>query len=133
MKPAADAVLVLITLIWGVTFVVVKDALAHADPFTFLGLRFGLAAVVAVALVHRRVFDRKLWAPASILAVFLFTGYELQTWGLVWTSPSRSAFVDLDGVLQASSRVGGRAWRRDRCGRPLPAHRSKYLAGDAPR
>lgn len=93
MKPAADAVLLLITLVWGVTFVVVKDALGHADPLTFLALRFGLGALAAALIVRRGLFDAALWRPAAVLSVLLFSGYQLQTWGLVWTAPSRSAFL----------------------------------------
>jgi drug/metabolite transporter (DMT)-like permease len=93
VKRAADAVLLGITVVWGVTFVVVKDALGHADPLTFLALRFGLAAIAGAVFVNRRLLDRSLWRPAAALSVFLVAGYQLQTWGLVWTSPSRSAFL----------------------------------------
>ena len=39
--------LALCTLIWGLTFVVVKDALSASDPFTFLTLRFALGALAS--------------------------------------------------------------------------------------
>jgi drug/metabolite transporter (DMT)-like permease len=93
VKPAADAVLLFITVIWGVTFVVVKDALGYADPLSYLALRFAVAALAAVLVVRGRLLERGLWRSAAVLGVFLFAGYQLQTWGLVWTSPSRSAFL----------------------------------------
>ncbi len=93
MKPAADAVLLGITVIWGVTFVVVKGALGHADPLTFLALRFTVGAIAAVVIARRALLDRALWKSASVLAAFLLTGYLLQTFGLAHTSPSRSAFL----------------------------------------
>ena len=42
----ADLLLVAATLIWGVTFVVIKDALTTATPLAFLTVRFAVAAVV---------------------------------------------------------------------------------------
>ena len=93
MKPAADAVLLFITVVWGITFVVVKGALGHADPLSFLALRFSLAALAAVLIARRQLLDPALWRPAALLGLCLIIGYQLQTWGLLWTSPSRSAFL----------------------------------------
>ena len=39
-KPKADLALMFCSLIWGVTFVVVKNALDHASVFVFLAVRF---------------------------------------------------------------------------------------------
>jgi drug/metabolite transporter (DMT)-like permease len=93
MRRSADALLVFVTFVWGTTYVVVKDSLGHADPLSFLALRFGLGALLGVILLRRRLLEKALWRPAAILAVFLFGGYALQTGGLVWTSPSRGAFL----------------------------------------
>ncbi|WP_371746031.1 DMT family transporter [Myxococcus sp. CA040A] len=95
----ADGALLFITLIWGVTFVVVKDALSFADPFTFLALRFGVGAVVLSALAGRQVFSPTNLRHGSVLATFLFLGFALQTWGLTLTTPSRSAFITGMAVL----------------------------------
>lgn len=93
MRRAADAVLLFITALWGITFVVVKGALGDADPMSFLALRFTLAAVVAVAIARRALKTPGLWKAAGVLGLCLVSGYALQTWGLVSTSPSRSAFL----------------------------------------
>lgn len=42
----ADILLVLVTLIWGTTFVVVKNAIETMGPFTYIAVRFFLAAMV---------------------------------------------------------------------------------------
>ncbi len=89
----AEALLVLITFIWGSTFVVVKDALHDASPLPFLTLRFVLAALLLFALMARRGVARKAILPGAILGVFLFGGYLGQTFGLVYTTPSKSAFI----------------------------------------
>lgn len=93
----ADLALVFITLIWGSTFVVVKEALASASTLLFLALRFGLASV-ALLVVFRRMHvtilgqKRLLWGGA-LAGVCLFGGYVFQTFGLRSTTPSKSAFI----------------------------------------
>ncbi len=89
----ADLILLSITALWGLTFVTVKDALEGADPLTFLALRFGVGAVAAFALAGRRALDPAAWRAGGVLGVFLFVGYAFQTFGLVETTPSRSAFL----------------------------------------
>jgi len=42
----ADLALLMVAAVWGLTFVLVKDALGAGGPFTFLALRFGLAALL---------------------------------------------------------------------------------------
>ncbi|HHT84672.1 MAG: DMT family transporter [Bacillota bacterium] len=42
----ADLLLLLITIIWGTTFVLVKDAIASIKPFTFLAVRFFVGSVI---------------------------------------------------------------------------------------
>ena len=88
-----DAVLLLVTTVWGITFVTVKDALAGADPMTFLALRFGVGALAASFAARRSLRATRPWRSGLILGVLLFTGYAFQTYGLAYTTPSRSAFI----------------------------------------
>lgn len=84
------------TAIWGGTFVTVKDALASADTFTFLALRFALGAVVATALAARGLSAlewKRVLRPGVVLGVLLSGGYVLQTLGLETSTPARSAFI----------------------------------------
>src|ERR1700733_8655200 len=95
-----DGSLVVMTLIWGVTFVIVKRALADASTLLFLTIRFGTAAFV-LALIFRSHFRKDLRAGnlgmslrAGALAGFcLFSGYALQTLGLRYTTASKAAFL----------------------------------------
>lgn len=89
----ADAVLACLTVIWGTTFVVVKDALGYADPFSFLVLRFALATAALLVLARRRALKPAVLRPGVLLGLLLALGYGLQTWGLRSTTPSRSAFI----------------------------------------
>ncbi|HOL70918.1 MAG TPA: DMT family transporter [Bryobacteraceae bacterium] len=93
----ADLALVFIALIWGSTFVVVKEALADTSTLLFLALRFSLATV-SLGLVFRPLpgtFARRTpWMKGGVLAgLCLFGGYAFQTFGLRYTTPSKSAFI----------------------------------------
>jgi len=82
--------LLLITAIWGWTFVLVKDAVGEVGPFWFLAVRFFLASVFALPFWPRR---KSAWRPAALLGVFLFAGYFSQTWGLRYTTAQKSGLI----------------------------------------
>jgi drug/metabolite transporter (DMT)-like permease len=87
----ADLALLANTVIWGATFVLVKDALHDVSPMVYLALRFLLAGA-SLLLIYGRKLDRgSLWGGA-VAGCFLFLGYVFQTTGLQFTTPSKSAF-----------------------------------------
>ena len=85
----ADLALALCSLLWGATFVVVKNALDHASVFIFLAVRFTLAAVLMLAFSYRlpRRFEREDLFAGLRLGCFMFLGYAFQTAGLHYTTP----------------------------------------------
>jgi len=91
----ADLALALCALIWGTTFVVIKDALADISVIAYLALRFGLATVVMAAIYWRTL--RNLTRPAASagaqIGLFMFGGYVFQITGLKYTTPSKAAFI----------------------------------------
>jgi drug/metabolite transporter (DMT)-like permease len=93
----ADLALAFIALIWGSTFVLVKDALEDISTTLFLALRFGAATVVLATVFRRRyaaLTDWRMEVQGGVLAgLFLYAGYLLQTLGLRYTTPSKSAFL----------------------------------------
>lgn len=91
----ADLALMFCSLIWGVTFVVVKNALDYSSVFIFLAIRFTLAALLMAALrprALRRMDTQEIFAGLR-LAFFMFVGYGFQTTGLQYTTASHSGFV----------------------------------------
>jgi drug/metabolite transporter (DMT)-like permease len=91
----AHLLLVLMTLIWGSTFVLVKAALSDSSPLVLNAMRMGLAAML-LALYYRRqiaVLTRQALIAGVAVGVFLYLGYALQTSGLKLTTPSKSAFL----------------------------------------
>jgi drug/metabolite transporter (DMT)-like permease len=91
-----DGSLMAVTLIWGVTFVLVKQALADVSTLLFLTLRFCIAAIVLAIIFHKEFrapqMRSSLWRGA-IAGTFLFGGYILQTEGLRFTSASKAGFI----------------------------------------
>lgn len=97
IRRKADAALALNAVIWGATFTLVKAALRDISPLLFIALRFSLAALALGALWLLGWRGRKAEAQtvlAGILIGFLlFAGFLLQTLGLQFTTPPKSAFL----------------------------------------
>jgi drug/metabolite transporter (DMT)-like permease len=97
MKPThrfAELGLALVCLLWGSTFVLVKNALDDISPALFLGIRFGIAAaVLGIVFTLRRKPGRLSWKGGVIAGLFLFAGYFLQTLGLRFTTAAKSGFI----------------------------------------
>jgi drug/metabolite transporter (DMT)-like permease len=91
----ADGAILLTTFIWGSTFVVASDILGHWPPLAYLALRMALAALVFVALFPRRLASasRATWRAGATLGLLMGVGFIGQTVGLLYTTPSKSAFI----------------------------------------
>jgi drug/metabolite transporter (DMT)-like permease len=91
----ALAVLILVTAIWGVTFVQVKDAVAIYPLLAFLALRFGIAAcTLAVPGAARlRSLGRSGFGAGILAGSLLGVGFLLQTAGLERTTVSSTGFI----------------------------------------
>lgn len=98
-RAKAELLLVVVTMVWGCTFVVVKSALSLASPLPFLAVRFTLAGLLLTLVLTRGRMDLRALSAGVILGFFLFTGYLFQTWGLVYTTASKSAFITGFGVI----------------------------------
>lgn len=94
-KAGAYLLLVLTTFFWGVTFVVVKDAISRVDVFVFLAQRFLAATAILLLLwpVLRRPFTLDTLIKGLILGTMLFGGFAFQTVALLHTSASNTAFL----------------------------------------
>jgi len=91
----ADALLLLVALIWGSTFVLVKQSVAHFPVYAFLCLRFALAALVLLFLSAQRLRALRLHTAGAGVAIgmLLFGGYAFQTVGLQYTTASKAGFI----------------------------------------
>jgi len=112
--------LVLVTAVWGVTFVQVKDAIALYPLFAFLALRFAIATATLALPGARRV---RTLGPEGVragafLGLLLAAGYALQTAGLERTTVSSTGFITgmyvvltpLIALVVLRSTVGAGVW-----------------------
>lgn len=109
----SDGALLLVTLIWGVTFPIVKSALAQASPLVFNAARMSLAALLLLLLYRPPLarLSRSTWSVGALLGLALAAGYALQTAGLLWISPSISAFLTSLNVIMVPLLLA-LGWRR---------------------
>ena len=88
--------IIIATIIWGSSFVIVKDVTATVPPAWLLAVRFTVAgAIMAVALLGRRklYFERSHVAFGLLFGVAMFLAYYLQTIGITDTTPGKNAFL----------------------------------------
>jgi len=95
----ADALLLATAFLWGVTFVVQKNAVGTLPPLAFVAARFLVSAVALApfALWEQRRAERpagpREWRIALIMALALFLGSSLQQAGLETTSATNGGFL----------------------------------------
>lgn len=91
----AELYLILITLIWGGTFVSIKVALDYISPLLLMGIRFSSAFIFFLILNPVKLSDlnRNLVLRGILLGLLMYFGYGLQTVGLNYTTASRSGFI----------------------------------------
>ncbi|HEY9577761.1 MAG TPA: DMT family transporter [Pseudobacillus sp.] len=97
MRWAAELSLLFVTLVWGVTFVVVQQAIELLPPLLFNGVRFLCAALLLFAIILFRKetarLTAKTWKHGIILGICLAIGYAFQTIGLLYTTVSKTGFI----------------------------------------
>jgi drug/metabolite transporter (DMT)-like permease len=95
LRRSAELALVGVAAVWGLTFVMVQDAIEELPTLAFLAYRF-LAAALLVALVFRsrlRRLSAAGWRAGLLMGAFLTAGYVCQTFGLERTTASNAGFI----------------------------------------
>ena len=87
----AAAGLVLVALIWGASFTIIKETLGAVSPLTLMTVRFALATLIASPAL--RGLSRRELGAGLVLGALFWGGLAFQTTGLELTTPSRSAFI----------------------------------------
>lgn len=91
----ADGLLVLVTVIWGITFPLSRTLLKQIQPAAFVAVRFTLALALLLPVCGTRLLKLKLrdWWNALLLAALFFAGILFQNIGLPLTTSTNSAFL----------------------------------------
>ena len=120
LRSKAHLGLLACSFLWGVTFVVVKNALNDASVFAYLAARFIVAALPMAWFYRadiRKLTRGECWAGIRI-GLFMFSGYIFQTSGIARTTPSKAAFITGFSVILVpvfmalfwGRRIGAWAW-----------------------
>ncbi|MCX8103811.1 MAG: DMT family transporter [Candidatus Bipolaricaulota bacterium] len=100
--------LILVTLIWGSTFAIVKETIETVPVPVLLAMRFSFAALVLLWVRP----ERKTLLPGVILGLLSFAGYATQTIGMLTTTASKAAFIT--GLSVILTPIVGAIWLRHR-------------------
>lgn len=90
-----ELVLVVVTMFWGGTFLVVQTAMKYSGPLFFVGFRFGMAGLFALIVFRKHLakITRYELMAGMCIGLVLCLGYSLQTAGLKTIESSKSAFI----------------------------------------
>ena len=80
-------------VLFGSTFVVMKDAIERVQPVPFLAVRFLIGAIVLLPFSGGKPGDRGIGRAGAACGAALLVGYLFQTVGLQYTTASVSAFI----------------------------------------
>ena len=91
----ADLLLLSVAIAWGVTFLMVQDAINSTPVYAFLFFRFALASILMFFIAYKflKQTNKKTILYGVILGVFLFSAFATQTFGLLYTKSSIVAFI----------------------------------------
>ncbi len=91
----ADLALFAVVIVWGYTFVAIKNALADITPFNFIFIRFTISALFLILIFRKRLrnLDRITFKSGVLIGIFLFLAYAFQTVGLKYTTASNAGFI----------------------------------------
>ena len=82
-------------IIWGTSFVVLKNALNDIGTLWVLAIRFTVAAVLMLVLVRGKLrgVSRRCLKGSALMGFALASAYIIQTYGLYYTTPGKNAFL----------------------------------------
>lgn len=94
-KYRAHIALILIALIWGTTFPLGKYIIGFVPVFTYLWIRFLLAALILLPLSMKSLkkTSKKNVIVALIIGIMLFLAFAFQTVGLQYTTAAKVSFA----------------------------------------
>jgi drug/metabolite transporter (DMT)-like permease len=116
LRRLSEVALIGICVVWGLTFVMVQDAIELLPTMAFLAYRFIPAALIVAVVFWRslRRLSAAGWRAGLVMGMFLCAGYIFQTLGLEETTASNTGFIT--GLFVVLTPVMGAIFLRDRIG-----------------
>lgn len=96
MSPAGGRLALLTAaVIWGSSFIIMKDTLDNIPVYQLLAIRFTLASLLLGVIFRKRLLraGRHILPHGAVCGVLLLFAYASQTYGLMTTSPGTNAFL----------------------------------------
>ncbi len=83
------------TIIWGSSFIILKNTLNSLPTLWILAFRFSGAALIMALAANRQLktLDRRALKYGLAMGAALYCAYTLQTYGLLYTTPGKNAFL----------------------------------------
>lgn len=87
--------LLVCAMIWGTSFVVLKNALDSMGTMWVLSIRFTVSALIMLAVAGKKIKNtsKTCIRGSVIMGIYLALAYIVQTYGLMYTTPSKNAFL----------------------------------------
>ena len=100
-KYIGEILLIITAIIWGSGFVASAVSLEYYTPYQILAGRFFIGALILCVLFHKKLkkLNKSVLIKGTILGVFLYLAFALQTVGLQFTTPSKNAFLTAVNVV----------------------------------
>lgn len=83
------------SIIWGSSFIVVKNSMDSLEPNLLLAIRFTIGCALLCTIFYKKLklINKDYLISGAIIGVFLFFAYSFQTIGITDTSPGKNAFL----------------------------------------
>ena len=100
-KILASCGIILATAIWGSSFSIIKNALTSITPLWFIGLRFGISAIILAVICAPKfkLINKTILKEGFIIGIPLSISYICQNVGLMNTTASNTAFITSTYVI----------------------------------
>ncbi|MBE6828919.1 MAG: DMT family transporter [Ruminococcaceae bacterium] len=93
----AKLALLITAVIWGSSLVVIKGTVSSVPPLLLLSMRFTIACALLCIIFYRklRLINKDYLKSGAVIGLCLFMGYYIQTIGVIFAMPGKSAFLSL--------------------------------------
>lgn len=93
--------LMITAVIWGSGFVASAVSLEHYTPYQILAGRFLIGTLILCLVFYKKLrhIKKSTLLKGTVLGLFLYVAFALQTVGLQYTTPSKNAFLTAVNVV----------------------------------
>jgi len=100
-KFRGEIAMMIVTILWGATFVIVKESIRDISAMLFIAFRFTIAGLIILPFIIKRKssFKKEALLAGIFLGAILFIGFATQTIGLKFTTATKSGFITGSSVV----------------------------------